>query len=419
MRLTRFLRHSLFTKTISGKLDYYSQFRPSPLSIHQFVEFGRDGDQKASYMFLRKELLVRLAGIMKEISLLPQELLHMPSVRLVREWYQQSFTELLHYEDLTPDMNSLHTFTENLKNILSRHAHVVETMAEGLMELKFSHGVDVTAERNLQYFLDRFYINRISIRMLINQHTLLFGNVLPESPRHIGCIDPAMDVVAVVQDAYENAKFLCDRYYMVSPKLNVECKNAVDENNPVAVAYVPSHLYHIMFELLKNAMRAVVEYVGADNGDPPDLKVFVVKGKEDLSIKICDRGGGVCRNVVDQLFNYMYTSAPPPAKSGDQAPLAGYGYGLPLSRLYARYFQGDIFLVSMEGYGTDACVYLRALPVDASELLPIYSSASRRVYSMGPQAADWSQPSTAYSQQPHRAFSTMSLPYFVPPQRRR
>lgn len=33
-------------------------------------------------------------------------------------------------------------------------------------------------------------------------------------------------------------------------------------------------------------MRAVVEYVGADGGDPPDLKVFVVKGKEDLSIKV-------------------------------------------------------------------------------------------------------------------------------------
>lgn len=418
MHLTKLLRHSLFTKTISGKLDFYSQFRPSPLSIHQFVEFGRDGDQKSSYLFLRKELLVRLAGIMKEISLLPQELLIMPSVRLVREWYQQSFTELLHYEDLPPDMNSLHTFTENLKNILSRHSHVVETMAEGLMELKFSHGVDVTAEKNLQYFLDRFYINRISIRMLINQHTLLFGNVLPESPRHIGCIDPAMDVVAVVEDAYENAKFLCDRYYMVSPKLKVEPKNAVEEKCPISVAYVPSHLYHIMFELLKNAMRAVVEYVGPD-GDLPELKVFVVKGKEDMSIKICDRGGGVSRSKVDQLFNYMYTSAPPPPKGGDQAPLAGYGYGLPLSRLYARYFQGDIFLVSMEGYGTDACVYLRALPVDASELLPIYSAASRRVYTMGPQAADWSQSTGAHGQQPRRAFSTlMGVPYYVPQKRR-
>lgn len=32
-------------------------------------------------------------------------------------------------------------------------------------------------------------------------------------------------------------------------------------------------------------MRAVVEYNGADN-ELPDLKVFVVKGKEDLSIKV-------------------------------------------------------------------------------------------------------------------------------------
>lgn len=37
---------------------------------------------------------------------------------------------------------------------------------------------------------------------------------------------------------------------------------------------------------------------------------------------------------------------------------SGYGMGLPLSRLYARYFGGTLKLRPMEGYGTDAYIHL-------------------------------------------------------------
>lgn len=94
----------------------------------------------------------------------------MPSAKLVSDWYRQSFEELLLFEKASSDNENIAKFNEQLQVILKRHSHVVETMAEGLIELKESDGIDIASERGIQYFLDRFYLNRISIRMLQNQH---------------------------------------------------------------------------------------------------------------------------------------------------------------------------------------------------------------------------------------------------------
>lgn len=57
--------------------------------------------------------------------------------------------------------------------IRNRHSDVVQTMAQGVLELKDSHEIDLHTENSIQYFLDRFYMSRIGIRMLINQHSTL------------------------------------------------------------------------------------------------------------------------------------------------------------------------------------------------------------------------------------------------------
>ncbi|CAG0896522.1 unnamed protein product [Cyprideis torosa] len=394
-------------------LEYYSSFQPSPLSMKQFIDFGKSASEKASFSFLHQELPVRLANIMAEIDLLPETLLEMPSVKLVQSWYERSFEELMPFAKMNPDSQVLDNFCDVLVRIRNRHSSVVQTMAEGILELKESHAVDSATEGSIQYFLDRFYMSRISIRMLINQHTLLFYSVEQESGRksaartllfggevnvdhrHIGCIDPSCDVVNVIKDAYENARFLCDQYYLTSPELMVKTHNSTckEKKTLVTLVYVPSHLYHMLFELFKNAMRATVENHGVDCPTIPPIEVLVAKGKEDLSIRMSDRGGGIPRGITDLLFQYMYSTAPQPSPSGSgSAPLAGYGYGLPLSRLYARYFQGDLIVSSFEGYGTDATIYLKLLSHEANELLPIFNKNSSRHYTDAAPAPDWSSP---------------------------
>ncbi|KAL3090132.1 hypothetical protein niasHS_006584 [Heterodera schachtii] len=280
---------SLFGNTVAKKLDHYSQFQPSSLTIQQYLDFGRHGTAKSSYTFLKTELLVRLANIMQEILLLPPNLLRTRSAQQVVDWYRTSFEELLTFESSMGHMDEILRFNDQLQIILRRHSTVVQTMAEGIIELKETGGLEPGSEQGIQYFLDRFYLNRISIRMLQNQHLVVFGSVLPESPRHVGCIDPMCDVSSVVNDAFENARFLCDRFYLTSPALKLDCHNSISPDKKISIVTVPSHLYHIMFELFKNSMRATVENIGTDE-DLPDLHVRVVRGYEDLSIKISDRG---------------------------------------------------------------------------------------------------------------------------------
>ena len=72
-------------------LDHYSQFNPSPLTIQQFMDFGKTATEEESFTFLRKEIPVRLSNIMKEINLLPSNLLQKPSVLILQERINLSF----------------------------------------------------------------------------------------------------------------------------------------------------------------------------------------------------------------------------------------------------------------------------------------------------------------------------------------
>uniref|UniRef100_A0A1I8BTA0 Protein-serine/threonine kinase n=1 Tax=Meloidogyne hapla TaxID=6305 RepID=A0A1I8BTA0_MELHA len=357
------------SSSIERPLAYYSQFRPASLTMKQYLDFGRNGTDQSSYLFLKTELLVRMANIMQEFNLLPSKLLQTPSAKHVSNLYKQSFCELLQFEGINPSVSVLQKFKSQLRSILRRHNTVVETMAEALIELKQSRGIDFSCEQNIQ------------------SHSSL---------RNFTLIDPNCSVRDILIDAYENAHVLSEQHFCAAPSLSLECFNSKNPGQEIRVPLVPLHLYYIVFELIKNSMRATIEHFYRTNkankiinDELPAIRAQLVLGPENLSIKISDRGGGVPAEKLSHLFRYSYSTAPEPTSQKDVTPFAGYGYGLPISRLYARYFLGDLSLISMDGYGTDALISLKAIPSEACELLPVFCASSRRLITMGNQAPDY------------------------------
>ncbi|KAK1230135.1 [Pyruvate dehydrogenase (acetyl-transferring)] kinase isozyme 2 [Marasmius sp. AFHP31] len=448
------------TSALWDKIHHFASFPQTGVSLQQMVLFGHNPGQgtllKAS-QFLAEELPVRLAHRVKELDELPHDLSKMPSIIKVKNWYAQSFEELISFPpipSLKPDIRQAllaatdedqvlpesvpnpsldqyvnmmvdgnnvpgvdmngngngngqkaifnkvrmrmpvekryyaapkasinwppevrdynSRFTKVLDAIKRRHDPTVTTVAQGVLEWKRSQnqqhiGLDI------QQWLDRFYMSRIGIRFLIGQHVAL--NTQESHPDYVGIICTRANVHDIMQEAIENARFVCEEHYALlsSPPVQLICpKN-------LTFPYVPGHLSHIVFELLKllayqNSLRAVVERHGIakenEAGGFPPIKVIVVEGKEDITIKISDEGGGIPRSAMGLIWTYMYTTmnlGPGQGLEEDfrasdfKAPMAGFGYGLPLSRLYARYFGGDLRLIAMDGFGTDVYIHLNRL----------------------------------------------------------
>mmetsp|Transcript_12320 Transcript_12320/g.23888 ORF Transcript_12320/g.23888 Transcript_12320/m.23888 type:complete len:159 (+) Transcript_12320:152-628(+) len=108
-------------------------------------------------------------------------------------------------------------------------------------------------------------------------------------------------------------------------------------------------------------------------------------------IKIADKGGGIPPRNLENVWNYGYSTVDDSHKKMAErggsltganttigADMAGYGFGLPLSRAFARFFGGDIHIQSHFGVGTD--VYLTVSHIgDEAEALAAVASAPTQI----------------------------------------
>jgi len=325
-----------------------------------FGSFPIERQLLVSAQFLHKELPVRLAHRVAELENLPFGLSAKKPVQTVRDWYVESFSELRAFP-IVSDMATEEKFTALIRRIMARHNNVVPMIARGVHELRAeldaAGGTDLRQLPEIHQFLDGFYMSRIGIRMLIGQHVALHA---PPRDGFIGLICTELAPRAVAEDAIADARSICMRQYGEAPAVEIF------GDPKFTFAYVPGHLHQMMFELVKNSLRAVHDRWEGRQGEPPIIRLVIAEGDEDITVKLSDEGGGIARSGLPRIWTYLYSTAksPLPDMDGDEAGpavLAGYGYGLPLSRLYARYFGGDLQIISMQGYGTDAYLHLNRL----------------------------------------------------------
>ena len=353
------------------ELSFYALRHPASVTLRELYQFGESSTNSSRTLllaaqFLHEELPVRLARRARELRKLPFGLGDTTSIKGVRKLYERSFFRIRRFPKPThPELEE--RFTEMLEDIKNEHSSVQANIARGLQELS-EERTDLQRERgssillaqgmpfDFGQFLDRFYLSRVGVRVLMGQHIMLHH---PQDG-FVGVIQKRCQPSLVCQHAIEDAQRICEMQYGTCPEVIVEGQT------DMTLPYIPEHLHYIFFELLKNSCRAVTERFGNDPGKMEPIHVVFAEGDEDVAIKISDKGGGIPRSGMERLWTYTFTTAGNTkeklnqlnAGGGARQIMAGFAHGLPLSRIHARAFGGDLHVMPIQGHGTDVYVHI-------------------------------------------------------------
>ncbi|KAJ4480418.1 P-loop containing nucleoside triphosphate hydrolase protein [Lentinula edodes] len=389
-------------KEVTELLAKYASSPHRPLNLSALLSFGRPltpSSVLASVSYALEEIPRRLATRVQSLEALPFIVGTNPYVASILSAHKESFMWLATYPTPhTLEENS--KFAETLEDLVEKHANDIPTIAKGFQECS-----KYMTNSQISEFLDGAIRNRISVRLIAEQHISLSRAIHDSNHPNVGVVNTQCSPADMVRMCGSFVSELCEATLGASPVITIE------GDRDATFAYVPVHLEYVLTELLKNAFRATVEHHSKKNrgrGSIPAILTTLsapprLPGSTSnyFSIRIRDQGGGVAPANISQIFSYAFTTAGRGASGDDGSgggpyaaqhvggsaaigdggmgegnlfgeitgkglqtglgTIAGLGYGLPMSRLYAKYFGGSLDLMSLEGWGCDIYLKLRCL----------------------------------------------------------
>lgn len=365
------------------------------LSIGELVEMAEmpRGERLALVHETLKSVLERCG---KRLAEMPFGFSSTKTVEKVSSTYTRHFKQLVDFEQengirglSSPDYQDL------VRNISKQHRDTKMDIAKGVLEFHESLGEtsgaagEVPFMQEMEHSLDQFFTDQLTQRLIVaHMQGLTKGSLVATG--NVGVVTLDANPLQILAKAFQATRTICTRDYRCAPELLINdvpheqfLKSEVAQAQ--RVPYVQAHLLYMLMEFLKNAARASIEGAQLQCGiavdgsagssqdmaflEVPPIRVTVSEQKDawdlERAMKIGDSGTGMGQSVLSKAFCYFYSSVKSRPRHAselesfnDQVPLAGFGFGLPMSRVYARYFSGDISLQSTLGKGTDVHLHL-------------------------------------------------------------
>lgn len=306
-------------------LEQWAAKPATRMTLRQLIFFGRtlgrDRDKiLKSANYVRQELPVRIAHRIRDLQALPFVVMTNQHLEDVYQKYWSAFETFRRFPHIK-SMDDNEKFCNLLRTLLDDHLTIIPSLTIGIVES--SHYLQ---PQQLDKFMERMLRSRISRRVLAEQHIALsealddpfhFFNepVLRRDDSddsadtelngddavgdHVGIIYTRLSVASVVNKGIKLLTEMFANVQAVTPDRIPKVE--VDGDLKARFAYIPEHLEYIVFELLKNAIRATIRK-NAGEEKPGVVRVTIVEGppEEDLIIRISDCGGGL-PDLITQL----------------------------------------------------------------------------------------------------------------------
>jgi [3-methyl-2-oxobutanoate dehydrogenase (acetyl-transferring)] kinase len=245
-----------------------------------------------------------------DFQTLPYILVANPHIKRVYESYKSCFYQLRRFPLITTTEQE-RAYTAYLERMIAAQTEEIPSLARGIRDCHDTKP-ELYKQLDIDAWMAKVIRTRISRRVIAEHHICLHH----PRPNYIGGIRTNFDLHEFCKAMVARTRSMCEQTYGQCPPFEIT------GHTQATLACLPAHVEYMLFEVLKNSARAVVEhfreklersssklsYTALQSLRMPPIQLLISEGTRDVTIRVSDRGGGVHPSKMESIWKFGYST---------------------------------------------------------------------------------------------------------------